>query len=55
MTTLYPAYLATLHMRGVGDCSTPYDEVPRGQVLRHDLSLIKDGSEETKEEAQSVV
>ena len=44
-------------MKGVGDCSTPYHQMPRGQVLWHDLSVIKDGSEENNEdeEVQSAV
>ena len=42
-----------MHMKGVGDCSIPYHEVPRGKVLWHDLSIIKDGSEENNYEVQS--
>ena len=43
-----------MHMKGVGDCSVPYDQVPRGKVLWHDLSMSKDGSEED-EEAQIAI
>ena len=43
-----------MHMKGVGDCSIPYQQVPRGKVLWHDLSEIKDGSEENNDEVQSV-
>jgi len=34
------SYLATLHMSGVGDCSLPLEETPRGKVLWHDLTLL---------------
>jgi len=47
------AYLATMRMQGVGDCSIPNDQVPRGKVLWHDLSIIKDGSEGNDEEVHS--
>ena len=32
------AYLATLAMPGVGDCSVAGEELPRGAVLWHDLT-----------------
>jgi len=34
------SYLATLRMDGVGNCSIPQNEAPRGQVFWHDLSPI---------------
>ena len=46
-------YLATLHMGGVGDCSIPFEKVPRGQVLWHDLSIMNDvGSSEDQQSSQ---
>ena len=43
-------------MQGVGDCTTvPYDQVPKGKVLWHDLSTIRDGSEEDEDEVQSAM
>ena len=38
-------YLATMHMPGLGDCTTPYEDVPRGKVLWHDLSVVKEDNE----------
>ena len=32
------SYLATMRMEGVGDCSVPHSDMPRGEVLWHDLS-----------------
>ena len=47
------SYLATLHMGGVGDCSIPFEKVPRGQVLWHDLSIMNDvGSSEDQQSSQ---
>jgi len=34
------SYLATMRMEGVGDCSIPHSDMPRGEVLWHDLSPI---------------
>ena len=43
-------------MKGVGDCTTvPYDQVPKGKVLWHDLSIIRNGSEENEDEVQSAM
>ena len=41
-------------MKGVGDCSITYQQVPRGKVLWHDLSKMKDGSEEDYEVESAV-
>ena len=40
------SYLATMRMEGVGDCSIPNSDMPRGEVLWHDLSPIitRDGN-----------
>ena len=35
------AYLATLAMPGVGDCSVAGEELPRGAVLWHDLTPLE--------------
>jgi len=34
------AYLATLRMEGIGDCSVPQADVPRGANLWHDLNYL---------------
>ena len=48
------AYLATLHMTGLGDCAVPRDQVPRGRVLWHDLTLMDDYND-IVEDASSTV
>jgi len=42
------AYLATMHMAGLGDCTVPFQDVPKGQVLWHDLSVLKEAEEDAE-------
>ena len=48
-------YLATMNMVGLGDCTIPYEEVPQGQVLWHDLSTFKEAEGDSIIEDQDVV
>lgn len=48
-------YLATLHMVGLGDCTVPYEEVPQGQVLWHDLSVFKEAEGDLNSQDQETV
>jgi len=48
-------YLATLHMVGLGDCTVPYEEVPQGQVLWHDLSVFKEAEGDPNYQDQDTV